>query len=85
MSIDLSKMSDNEKEAYIDAIEMAIDYGENLTAEEFELYNLLIAERSQRLEASNEKDTLDSVIEAAEKRHGEQNEINTDHIEREAR
>lgn len=85
MSVDLSKMSDNEKEAYIDAIELAIDYGNNLTDEEFELYNLLIAERSQRLETSNEKDTLDSVIEAAEKRHSEQNEINTDHIGREAR
>lgn len=83
MSIDLSKMSDDEKEAYIDAMELAIDYGNSLTDEEFELYNLLIDERSKRTE--NEKAPLDKVISAAEQRRDEQSEINTDHIEREER
>ncbi len=85
--VDLSTMTEKEKEAYIEAVEIMIDYGDSnlLSDEEFELYNQLIAERSQLEKNANEKAALDEVISSAEKRRDEQNEIDTEQIEREAR
>lgn len=85
VKFNLLKMTAEEKEAHIEAVEMMIDYGNSsiLTEEDMELYNQLIAERSQTSE--NEKDTLDNIIASAEQRHTEPNEINAEQIDREAR
>lgn len=83
----LSKMTEEEKEAHIGAIEIVVDYGTGnvLSDEEIALYNAIIEERSKKEETANSKNMLDSVIADAEQRCGEQNEIDTNHIDREAR
>lgn len=86
-NFDLSKMTEEEKESHIEAVEMMIDYGEGyaLSDEDMELYNLLTAERSQKAEITNEKAALDNIISSAEQRRSEQDEINIEEIDRELR
>lgn len=38
-------MTEEEKEAFIQCMEISIDYGENITEEDMKLYNLIIRER----------------------------------------
>lgn len=87
VELSLSKMTEEEKESHIEAVEMMIDYGEGyaLSDEDMELYNLLTAERSQKAEITNEKAALDNIISSAEQRRSEQDEINIEEIDRELR
>lgn len=84
METDLLKMSDKEKEAHIGYVEIMLDYGDGdkLSNDDIELYNQLVSKQSQAME--NTKAALDDVISSAEKRRNEQNEINTEQIDREA-
>lgn len=57
MPLDLTKMTEDEKDAHINAVEIMLDYGDSgLSDEDMELYNRLIAERRQN------KDALEEVV-----------------------
>lgn len=69
---DISSMSNDEKEAFINTIETMIDYGDGdcLTSNDIKLYDALIAERTKN--NKGKADTLDNIISSAQARCDEQ-------------
>lgn len=70
--VDISNMSDAEKEAFIDTIETMIDYGDghHLSGDDIKLYNALTTDRAKK--DSEKKDALDNIISSAQTRCTEQ-------------
>lgn len=82
--VDISNMSDDEKEAFINTIEAMIDYGDgqHLSDDDMKLYDALIDDREKR--NGNKKDALDNIISSAQARCDEQNQTDISPV-REAR
>lgn len=80
MGVDLTKMSEDEKDAFIATYETILDCDDGylLSNEDIELYNQLIAERSQ-------KAPLDDVILSAEQKRDEQDDRPAELIEHKMR
>lgn len=72
--VDISNMSDDEKEAFINTIETMIDYGDghHLSGDDMKLYDALIADRDKM--NGDKKDALDNIISSAQARCDEQNQ-----------
>ncbi|MDO5397138.1 MAG: SNF2-related protein [bacterium] len=62
------EMTDEDKEDFVQAIDMTRDYGEDISEEEADLYNRIIEERTQQseaLEATPEQETVSAIPETS--------------------